>query len=122
MPDDLYFKANGVKTSKIYHIKRYAENVYLKLDHFLILVNSPKQPLYARNKKFIKIPLKGLQSVDDTNKVMKIMRNTLDTAFELNKLIKYSMVSKSWEKKSNTLKMGRSFQQVKKKHCSKKLL
>ena len=23
MPDDLYFKANGVKTSKIYRIKRY---------------------------------------------------------------------------------------------------
>ena len=73
-------------------MKRYAENVYLKLGRFLILVNSPKQPLYARNKKFIKIPLKGLQSVDDTNKVMKIMRNTLDTAFELNKIIKYSMV------------------------------
>ena len=73
-------------------MKSYTENVYIKLDHFLILANSPKQPLYARNKKFIKIPLKCLQSVDDTIKVMKRMRNTLDTAFELNKLIKYSIV------------------------------
>ena len=95
MPDNLYFKANGVKISIIYHIKSYEKLCRKCLYKTRPLFNfgkSPKQPLYARNKKFIKIPLKCLQSVDDTIKVMKRMRNTLDTAFELNKLIKYSIV------------------------------
>ena len=34
-------------------------------------------------------------AVTDTIKAIKIMRGTLDAAFELNKLIKYSMVYKS---------------------------
>ena len=34
-------------------------------------------------------------AVGETIKAIKIMRDTLDAAFELNKLIKYSMVKKS---------------------------
>ena len=41
-------------------------------------------------------------AVGETSKAIKIMRGTLDAAFELNKLIKYYSL-KIIEKKSNTL-------------------
>ena len=44
-------------------------------------------------------------AVGETIKVMKIMRDTLDTAFELNRHIKYSMVQKN----QILFKKGRSF-------------
>ena len=42
-------------------------------------------------------------AVGETIKAIKIMRSTLDAAFELNKLIKCCIVQKSLKKKSNTL-------------------
>ena len=47
--------------------------------------------------------------VGGTIKAIKIMRCTLDAAFELNKLIKYSMVQKSEKENKALTKKGRSF-------------
>ena len=45
--------------------------------------------------------------VSETIKAIKIIRATLDAAFELNKLIKYSMAWKSYKKQSNTFLKGK---------------
>ena len=60
-------------------------------------------------------------AVGDTIKAIKIMRGTLDSAFPLNKLVKYSMVYNIRKKNQVLSKNERSFQQVEEKHCTRKL-
>ena len=60
-------------------------------------------------------------AVLDTIKTIKIMIVTLDAAFELNKLIKYSMVFKPLKKNQMLSKKGRSFQQAEGRHGTRKL-
>ena len=64
----------------------------------------------------------ALQLVDgDTIKAIKIIRGSLDAAFELTKVIKCSPFLKLQEKNKILPKRGRSFQQVKERQCSRKL-
>ena len=64
---------------------------------------------------------KALQLVDgDTIKAIKIIRGSLDAAFELTKVINCSMFLKSQGKNQMLYKKGKSFQQVKERQCSRK--
>ena len=60
-------------------------------------------------------------AVGDNIKVIKIMRGTLDSAFALNKLVKYSMVYNIRKKNQVLSKNKKSFQQVEETHSTRKL-